>query len=463
MHNKSFSRILLLMDWFTMLLAWVVFYFSRKWQIEKTDFSSDQQLYIGAILVPLFWVFLFYLQGTYYEVKRNYRTKIVSLSLIGTLLGAVILFFVLLLDDQIENYQSYYDLFLLLFSIHFLCLFIPRFLYISWIVRLVHKKGKGFKTLIIGGNEKAVQICNEIKALPRSSFEMIGFVNLNGVDRLLEDQLTYLGHFKDIERILQTHPVEEVIIALESNEHERIKPVLDQIEGRAIRINILPDMYDILAGSLKMTNLFGALLIQVDAYSMPIWQRSLKRFIDVLISIFALIVLIPFYLTMAILVKFSSPGPIFFLQERIGINGKKFKIIKFRTMYTDAEKLGPQLSSSNDPRITKIGKVMRKLRLDEFPQFFNVLVGDMSLVGPRPERDFYFQQIVKLEPQFRHLTKVRPGITSWGQVKFGYAENIEQMIQRMKFDLLYLKNQTLALDFKILLYTVLIIVKAKGK
>jgi lipopolysaccharide/colanic/teichoic acid biosynthesis glycosyltransferase len=166
---------------------------------------------------------------------------------------------------------------------------------------------------------------------------------------------------------------------------------------------------------------------------------------------------------LALAVKLSSKGPILFFQERIGKNGKPFQIIKFRTMYTDAEKEGPQLSSSNDARITKVGKFMRKSRLDEFPQFFNVLKGDMSLVGPRPERQFYIDKISAIEPQFLELTKVRPGITSWGQVKFGYAENVEQMVQRMKFDLLYLRNRSLALDFKILLYTVIIIVKAKGK
>jgi lipopolysaccharide/colanic/teichoic acid biosynthesis glycosyltransferase len=166
---------------------------------------------------------------------------------------------------------------------------------------------------------------------------------------------------------------------------------------------------------------------------------------------------------LALAVKFSSPGPIFFLQNRVGLNGRIFKIIKFRTMYIDAESKGPQLSSTDDPRITKIGKYMRKLRFDEFPQFLNVLMGDMSLVGPRPERQFYIDQIVKIEPQFLHLTKVRPGITSWGQVKYGYAENVEQMLQRMKYDLLYMRNRTLALDFKIMLYTLIIIVKAKGK
>ena len=230
-----------------------------------------------------------------------------------------------------------------------------------------------------------------------------------------------------------------------------------------MRINILPDMFDILSGSVKVNNIFGALLIEVNSEDMPVWQRVIKRFLDVVLSLIAIVILLPVYLVLAVLVKFSSPGPILFFQERIGKNGVPFKIIKFRTMYIDAEKSGPQLSSSVDPRITTVGRVMRKLRFDEFPQFFNVLKGDMSLVGPRPERQFFIDQIVKVEPQFLELTKVRPGITSWGQVKYGYAENVEQMLQRMKYDLLYMKNRTLALDFKIMLYTVLIIVKAKGK
>ena len=222
-------------------------------------------------------------------------------------------------------------------------------------------------------------------------------------------------------------------------------------------------MYDILAGSVKMTNIFGALLIEVNQESMPFWQQAVKRFLDIVLSMIALIVLLPFFIFLAIVVKFSSPGPVFFKQERIGKNGRTFKIIKYRTMFVNSESNGPQLSSSNDPRITPVGRFLRKTRLDEFPQFVNVLLGDMSLVGPRPERQFYIDQIVKIEPQYLHLTKVRPGITSWGQVKYGYAENVDQMLQRMKFDLLYMKNRTLALDFKIMLYTVLIIFKGSGK
>jgi exopolysaccharide biosynthesis polyprenyl glycosylphosphotransferase len=239
--------------------------------------------------------------------------------------------------------------------------------------------------------------------------------------------------------------------------------ILLKIDNGIARIKTLPDTYVILSGSVKMTNIYGALLLDVISDSMPFWQKVLKRIMDFIFSFIAVILLIPFYLFSAIAVKLSSPGPIFFLQERIGKNGKVFKIFKFRTMYVDSEKNGPQLSSENDPRITKIGGFMRKTRLDEFPQFFNVLLGHMSIVGPRPERKFYIDQISKIEPQYNQLTKVRPGITSWGQVKYGYAENVDQMLQRMKFDLLYLKNRSISLDIKIMLHTLLIVIKAEGK
>ena len=196
---------------------------------------------------------------------------------------------------------------------------------------------------------------------------------------------------------------------------------------------------------------------------MPLWQQSTKRLIDIVISFFSILFLIPIYILISIGIKRSSKGPILFTQERIGKNGKAFKIIKFRTMIVNAEKNGPQLSSTYDSRITQFGKFLRKTRLDEFPQFFNVLLGDMSLVGPRPERQHYINLIIEKEPQYSLLTSVKPGITSWGQVKYGYAENVKEMLQRMKYDLLYIKNRTLILDFKIMFYTLITILKAKGK
>ena len=464
LQKRLISYGFVVMDWFMTTFSWALFYYLRKVIIEKDQFSVDANFYIGVIFIPLFWLFLFLLQGTYFDVKRQYRLKIFNQSFLGVLIGTLLIFFTLILDDEVNDYQLFYRSGIILFSVYFTAVFIPRIVFVSFLVRSIQRNKTGFKTVLIGGDTKALSIYNEIVNLPKSiGNQIVGYINLNGVDRLLDGHLNYLGTIKNLETILIENEIEEVVIALENSDHNRLRTIISRIEGLSITIKISPDMYDILLGSVKMNNLFGALLFEVTTDSMPYSQQIIKRILDFLISITAFVILIPFYSVMAILVKMSSDGPIFFFQERVGLNGKLFNIIKFRTMYIDSEKAGPQLSSEYDPRITKIGRVMRKLRLDEFPQFVNVIKGEMSLVGPRPERQFYIDQIIQLEPQFVQLTKVRPGITSWGQVKFGYAENVDQMIQRMKFDLLYLKNRTLALDFKIMLHTLLIILKAKGK
>jgi len=464
MNARLLTFILISIDWAFSCAGWALFYYFRKTNIENDVFSVNATFYLGILLVPVVWIFIYLLQGTYHNVRRLHRLKVINLTFIGTFFGVVILFFLLLIDDEITRYQQYYKLLFALFTIQFFLVLIPRFLIVSYIVKQIHARKAGFKTLIIGGSDKAVAIYDEIQELPKGiGLDFVGFININGIDKLLEDRIEYLGHIDQVETILQEFQIEEVIIALESKEHDRIKTIISRLAAREVRIRILPDMYDILSGTVEMNNIFGALLLDVNSEVMPVWQRSVKRAIDIVASLVSLLVFTPMFIVLAVLVKTSSSGPVFFLQERIGKNGRPFQIIKFRTMVVNAEASGPQLSSSNDPRITSIGSFMRKTRLDEFPQFYNVLVGDMSLVGPRPERQFYIDQIVKIEPQYLELNQVRPGITSWGQVKYGYAENVDQMLDRMKFDLLYLKNRSLSLDLKIMLYTILIIFRGSGK
>jgi exopolysaccharide biosynthesis polyprenyl glycosylphosphotransferase len=462
--QRLFRIVFIGFDWIAAALSWALFYFYRKTTIENVPFQYNDTFFYGILIIPLLWLALYAIQGTYIDIRRLYRLKILSHTTFATIFGSIILFFTLLLDDEVINYHSYYRLLLALTILHFGLTFIFRIILTSIQVKRIHSKKEGFRTLLIGGSEKAVQIYNEVESLSKSGGNnFVGFVNLNGIDKLLENRIPYLGHVNELEKVLQSHQIEEVIIALESVEHERLQTIIARINNTDIVIKVLPDMYDILSGSVKLDNIFGALLMVVNAEVMPPWQQALKRFIDVAVSLVALLLLIPLYIVLAIAVAFSSKGPVFFLQDRIGLNGRVFKIVKFRTMFVDAEKLGPQLSSTHDPRITNVGRFMRKTRLDELPQFYNVIIGDMSLVGPRPERQFYIDQIAQVEPQFLELTKVRPGITSWGQVKYGYAENVEQMIQRMKYDLLYLRNRSIALDIKIMLYTILIVLKAKGK
>ena len=463
MKNRFWVILFIISDWLIASLVWGLFFYFRKTWIEEKAFEVDQNFIIGSILVPLLWLLIYYLQGSYHEVRRMYRLKILNLTFFGSLIGTVLIFFILILDDTVSNYQMYYYSFGLLFSLQFLLSVLIRLILATVLISYLRKAGSGFRTVIIGGSEKAVSILNDLTNQKWCINTIVGYININGSDRLLDNKIAYLGHCDNLEILIRNHKVEEVIIAIESSDHNRIQKIITRIQDGRVKIKILPDMYELLSGSLKMTDIYGALLLQIVDDSMPIWQQALKRAMDLIISLVALILLIPIYITCALAVKFSSSGPIFYLQDRVGLDGRVFVIIKFRTMYLNSEEAGPQLSSTNDSRITKAGRFMRKTRLDEFPQFMNVILGHMSLVGPRPERQFYIDQIMALAPQYVHLTKVRPGITSWGQVKYGYAENVEQMLDRMKFDLLYLKNRSIALDIKIMFYTIAIVLKAKGK
>ena len=348
----------------------------------------------------------------------------------------------------------------------------------------VHTRQLGFPTLMIGCGNKALHTYLDIENQETySGNQFIGYIqiensklkieNYPGADAnsqfsilnsQLDNVMPCLGTLADLRHLVEEHHIEEAIVAVEDHQQHLISDILHALNSCGdLIIKLTPDARDLIVGSVKQQSIFHSPFIVINNRLMDEWQYSVKRIADIVISIVAMLILSPVYLVTAIIVRATSPGPVFYAQERIGYHGHPFRMHKFRSMYVDAEEAGPALSKDDDPRITPFGRFMRKVRLDEIPQFWNVLRGTMSIVGPRPERQFYIDQIVRRAPEYILLQRVKPGITSWGQVKYGYASNVDEMVERLRYDLLYLDNMSITTDLKIMVYTAKIILQGRGK
>jgi exopolysaccharide biosynthesis polyprenyl glycosylphosphotransferase len=458
-------------DYLASGLAWYCLFLFRKTIIEANPFSftlpfTDSNFWVAMLIVPELWLLFHYLTGTYFDLYKKSRLQELGKTFIVSFLGSIIIFFILLLDDYVRKYSDYYLTFFVLFAFQFLFTSTGRTLILNHLKKTIRSGKVGFATLMIGSSGKANELYEELKAKEESfGFHFTGYLELNGAKQnTLTKELKQLGNLSTLEKVLDDNPdIEEVIIAIETSEHPQLNDILNRLADRNVTVRIIPDMYDILSGTVKMNHLIGEGFIEIPPTLLNEWERITKRWFDVIASALAILFTLPVSLYIAFRIWWTDKGPVFYTQERLGQYGKPFHILKFRSMYLNAESNGPQLTTENDPRITPIGRIIRKYRIDEFPQFINVLKGEMSIVGPRAERKYFADRITKVAPYYRHVFKVQPGITSLGMVKYGYASTVEEMVKRLKYDIIYMENMSFMLDLKIMLYTVLTIVYGRGK
>jgi exopolysaccharide biosynthesis polyprenyl glycosylphosphotransferase len=471
MHKNLQVLRYLVFDIIAAIVSWTLFYIYRKIYIEPIKFGYDipvefdSKFYLALIFIPAFWVTIYYISGQYTNIYRKSRLLELGRTIMTSIVGVTVIFFLLLLNDWIPDYRKYYNLYFTLLALHFGFTYLFRLILTTRTIHRIHKRIIGFNTLVIGANEKAVRLVEDLRSQTRpAGNKIIGFLTVDERESYpLEEFAPNLGSYKNLQKVINDYDVEEIIIALESSEHQLLSKILTLLENRTHTVWGIPDLFDILSNTAKTNTIFGSPLLKISNGLMPVWQENVKRLLDVVVSVLSIIIFFPVFIALAIGIKMSSKGSVMYKQERIGKFGKPFMIHKLRTMVSNAEADEPLLSSSDDNRITRIGQFLRRTHLDEIPQFVNVIKGEMSLVGPRPERKFYIDQIAELAPYVTHLQKLRPGITSWGQVKYGYASNVEQMVERLQYDMVYLKNISLYVDFKILIYTIMECVRGRGK
>jgi exopolysaccharide biosynthesis polyprenyl glycosylphosphotransferase len=456
--------------------AWVLFYLLRNTSgFFYTNVTNINPAHVlnSSIIIYSFWLVAFLVFGLYRQwyVRPIFDEIITILKTlgVGTLLMLLFIFWDPMSDQDIQPTRNDPRILgLLYFAILSACVISLR-LVVRFSQRRLLESGYGRRTsIILGEKEKVIELAQQVFLYPRLGYDVVGYVSPNGKgDEVISVSGKYikrLGESKDIENIIDEYRIGEVLITLGSGEHDKLLDIVGRASRSNAGLKIVPDLYDIISGQARTREIYGFPLIDINPELQRPWEETAKRTLDIVVSTSVLIIGAPIWLLTAMLVKLTSPGPVIYSQERVGKNGESFRIYKFRSMRTDSETSGPVWAVKNDPRVTAFGKFIRKTHLDEIPQFWNVLRGDMSLVGPRPERPHFVKLLSEEIPYYRRRLKVRPGVTGLFQaMEYKYDESIDDVKNKLKYDLMYIESMSFRLDIKIIFKTAFRMLRGKGQ